>query len=141
MAMQPTKRERRPRPKAEPSIRFTLEQAQRALPLVRRIVGDIVQTFAEVGELEKGLRTHSPVGELTGQALRDTHARKFESLRELVDELTDIGCELKDAQRGLVDFPAEKDGRPIYLCWLLGEEKIAHWHELETGFAGRQPIE
>lgn len=141
MATQPTKREKRPRRKAEPAIRFTLDHANRTLPLVRRIVEDIVRTFAEVAELEKGLRTHRPVGELSGQALRDAHTHKFEHLHELVDELTDIGCELKDAQRGLVDFPAEKDGRPIYLCWLLGEDKIAHWHELETGFAGRQPIE
>jgi hypothetical protein len=61
-------------------------------------------------------------------------------LSALVSELTDIGCELKDANIGLIDFIGRHDGRDIYLCWRLGEDNIQFWHELHAGFAGRQPI-
>jgi hypothetical protein len=57
-----------------------------------------------------------------------------------VDELTSIGVELKDYQMGLVDFIGRHQGRDVYLCWKLGESKIGFWHELHTGFTGRQPV-
>jgi len=49
-------------------------------------------------------------------------------------------CELTDIDQGLIDFRAEMDGREVYLCWKLGEERIDWWHELDAGFAGRQPL-
>ncbi|MCH8919420.1 MAG: DUF2203 domain-containing protein [Chloroflexi bacterium] len=58
----------------------------------------------------------------------------------LLAGVTSFGCELKGLDQGLIDFPAERDGRTIYLCWQLGEETIAHWHDIETGFAGRQQL-
>jgi hypothetical protein len=61
-------------------------------------------------------------------------------LEDFVDELSEIGCELKDYQMGLIDFVGRHEGRDIYLCWKLGEESITHWHELDSGFAGRQPV-
>jgi len=62
---------------------------------------------------------------------------RFHSEREA---LHGMGCELKDLARGLVDFLAERDGRMVYLCWMEGEERIAHWHDLDEGFAGRRPL-
>ena len=61
-------------------------------------------------------------------------------LNELLAEINGLGCELKGLDEGLIDFPTERDGRTVYLCWRLGEERIAYWHELDTGFAGRQPL-
>ena len=57
-----------------------------------------------------------------------------------VRELTDLGVEMKGFDVGLVDFPGEMDGRPVCLCWRLGEPAVAHWHERDAGFAGRRPL-
>jgi hypothetical protein len=63
-----------------------------------------------------------------------------ERMREFVQELTALGVELKDFFTGLVDFPARRGGRDIYLCWKLGEAEVAYWHEMDAGFAGRQKL-
>jgi hypothetical protein len=64
-----------------------------------------------------------------------------EQINGLVERINDMGCELKDADMGLLDFRTLMDGREVYLCWKLGEEHVAYWHDMETGFAGRQPLE
>ena len=64
----------------------------------------------------------------------------MDRLNDLMAELTDIGCQLKDIQAGLIDFPAEFEGRPILLCWKAGEESVGHWHEVDAGFSGRRPV-
>ncbi|HSP54867.1 MAG TPA: DUF2203 domain-containing protein, partial [Dehalococcoidia bacterium] len=58
-----------------------------------------------------------------------------------VERVNDMGCELKDLDRGLVDFRSIIGDQEIYLCWMLGEEHITHWHDLDAGFAGRRPLE
>ena len=62
-------------------------------------------------------------------------------MRRLLETLEESGIVLRDIDRGLVDFPALSDGREIYLCWELGEDEVAYWHELEAGFGGRQPLD
>ena len=64
----------------------------------------------------------------------------FEKLDLLVHHILDTGVLIKDINIGLLDFPAFKDGREVYLCWQYGEGEIAFWHEIEAGYAGRQPI-
>ena len=59
---------------------------------------------------------------------------------QIIDEISDLGCEIKDVERGLVDFPSEREGRLVYLCWKVGEDQIRFWHELTSGYAGRQPL-
>ena len=61
-------------------------------------------------------------------------------LEDYVDELSEVGCDLKDYQVGLIDFTGRHQGRDICLCWKLGEDKIAFWHEMESGFSGRKPV-
>ena len=61
-------------------------------------------------------------------------------MRSLATELEEIGCELKDVHTGLLDFRSLREDRVVYLCWRLGEDEIRFWHELDTGFAGRQPL-
>jgi hypothetical protein len=112
--------------------------ANKSLPLVKRIVADIVRTHATVSACREMLEATT--------AARDAAPmqRELDSavtrLEELVDELSNVGVELKDYEQGLVDFVGRHDGRDVYLCWKLGEERITHWHELNTGFAGRKPV-
>jgi hypothetical protein len=58
-----------------------------------------------------------------------------------VAELTALGIEMKDYAMGLVDFPSERDGRPVYLCWRLGEPSVLYWHEVDAGYSGRHPLD
>lgn len=64
----------------------------------------------------------------------------FLQLREALVRLQDAEVVLRDLDRGLVDFPALRDDREVYLCWLEGEDEIGYWHDLEAGFAGREPL-
>lgn len=118
--------------------RFTLSQAEKSLPLVSRIVADIVQTHDRAVQMQTDLE--QPLG-----SREQTHAQRqldgmLDRLQDLVNELTDVGCELKDYQTGLIDFVGRHQGRDVYLCWKLGEEKISYWHEMNAGFSGRKPI-
>ena len=65
----------------------------------------------------------------------------FLEVRRLLMAIQEAGIVVRDIDRGLVDFPAMRDGREIYLCWELGEDEITHWHELEAGYGGRQPLD
>lgn len=92
---------------------FSLEEANRQLPLVRRIVEDIL----------------------------DRHeAHAADEVHALVDELHQLGCHFKGFGEGLVDWYSYYAGRPVFLCWKLGEPEIAYWHQVDAGFMGRQPI-
>jgi hypothetical protein len=116
---------------------FTLKEANRSLPLVNRIVRDIVNAHEQASQLQAKMEEGTPneAAKLQGQ-LREILQR----LQDYVDELDGIGIELKDYEMGLVDFPAHHRGHDIFLCWKMGEEKIEYWHEVDTGFAGRQPV-
>jgi hypothetical protein len=74
------------------------------------------------------------------EQLRGKLERLSEELGETIAEITGQGVQVKDVERGLVDFPAVIDGRPALLCWLVGEERIGFWHSEDDGFAGRQPL-
>ena len=120
---------------------FTLDEARRALPLVKRVVADIQSTQAHRlhlhSQLSDGLNQISPVEQ---EHLQDDFQRATARLESLIDELTKIGVDLKDPSRGLLDFPAQFQGREVLLCWKADEETIDHWHEVHSGFAGRKPI-
>ena len=143
-------------PSSRPKRRFTLSEANRSLPLVKRVVGDIVKTHALAMKLQHELdrqTTSVAASKQTGEAglaalkqlpqnvtMQEQLDASMSKLEDFVDELSEIGCELKDYQMGLIDFVGRHDGRDVYLCWKLGEENITHWHELDSGFAGRQPV-
>jgi hypothetical protein len=121
---------------------FTLDQANRALVLVQRIVAAIVSRYEEMmdtrRELEE-LRVNTGRHE-RAEELNDQIAHCVEDLNDLNRELATIGCVLKDWRTGLVDFPALYRGQRVWLCWRLGEPAIGHWHRLNAGFAERTPI-
>ena len=123
---------------------FTLEEANRTLPLVRRIVRDIVEGHRRLQELAA---EYSRLASDLGESLGDRRAelrREIDALTRTVngyiEELHGLGCLFKGFEEGLVDFYALKGGRPVFLCWKLGEERIEWWHELDAGYRGRQPL-
>ena len=131
----------------EPRI-FTLEQANAMLPLVRAIAKDLAELSRDV--IERRERLNALLAG-RGQQSRDVYSEELaqiedelgkdgDRLREYVRELEELGVELKNPPEGLVDFRCLMDGRVVYLCWKLDEPEIKHWHELEAGFAGRQPL-
>jgi hypothetical protein len=122
---------------------FTIEQANRALPLVRRIVQDIVDEYARWQEMMKSLdvlAASSVRGNSDIARLQQDIQQAARTIDGYVRELTELGIAVKGMDVGLVDFPGEIGGRRVYLCWRLGEPAVSHWHELDAGFAGRRPL-
>jgi hypothetical protein len=124
---------------------FTVEEANKALPLVKRIVADIVHQYRVVEDLQQRLSMISkdrrrPSNDLYSEELAQSQA-EFEAeeskLTNYVEELRRLGVELKGPD-GLCDFFSVMDGREVFLCWRLGEPEVMYWHELDAGFAGRQ---
>ena len=126
---------------------FTVEEANRTLPLVRMIVDDIVRQFGAVSDLKQRLSpvrarrrpSADPYSEEVAQSEAEMEQEE-KKLRALIAELEPLGVELKGLPNGLCDFPSLRDGREVYLCWQLGEPDVQHWHELDAGFGGRQRL-
>jgi hypothetical protein len=126
---------------------FTLAEAERTLPLVRRVVADLIAEYprwrAAVSRFELltgGARADwGETGELV--AARDAVTTAATRINDYLRELEAIGCVFKGFDAGLVDFYSLRDDRPVFLCWRMGEPRITHWHELDAGFGGRQPID
>ena len=126
---------------------FTREEAEALLPQIAIVLrkiqegrSAILQTEEELDALRlqaagNGHHLHERMMQLQ-QAL----SHQTQMLRSMVDEVHSFGCELKDPERGLIDFLSLRNGQEIYLCWFLGEERINYWHYLHTGLAGRQPL-
>jgi len=127
---------------------FTVAQANATLPLVRAIVTDITTLARELDERQERIDRLRPSKSNT---LRDAYREEVDQivsemersrrrLVECVEELTQLGIEIKDIRVGLVDFPCWVGNREVYLCWRLGEPEVGFWHELNAGFAGRQEL-
>jgi hypothetical protein len=127
---------------------FTPAEANATLPLVRSIVKDITELAVSLRDRHErvtrlGGGERGALGEASQeqmQTLLHDLDRDQEQMKDYVQELHDLGVELKDYYSGLVDFPAWMNGHEVYLCWRLGEGEVAHWHELDAGFAGRQRL-
>lgn len=108
---------------------FTVEEANRTLPLVRSIVGDVAERWGELVKVREEYGNSSP-----------EHDRIMRELAEFIQELKVIGCHLKDFENGLVDFPAVIEGREVALSWKLGEEAVTHMIIGEGEAADRVPL-
>jgi hypothetical protein len=128
-----------------PRKTFRLDEANALVPrlhiLMERLQRGALRLESEMSALahEKGVdpATLSP-DEL--RRLRPTARVLIEELDAIVQEIQDAGVELKDVALGLVDFPTERDGEIVYLCWQFGEAEVGYWHRIEDGFAGRRPL-
>lgn len=124
---------------SRPKRRFSLDEANRTLPLVSRIVADITREHQKVTGLQEQLQHLSASAKSRPQTEKELEA-SMERLGGLVEELSKIGCQIKDFQIGLVDFVGKHQGRDVCLCWKQGESEIGFWHEMDAGAAGRQPV-
>lgn len=115
------------------------------LPLVRRIVEDAVHDYVRwqdrVREFEvASLRSSPDRPDQVATELESDAQRLAKNIEGYLREIAELGVQMKSIDNGIVDFPGELDGRPIMLCWQLGEQSVNHWHDVESGFAGRQPL-
>ena len=119
---------------------YTLAQANAALEWVGERIERLRAARAGLSDEE----AREAIGEAAPQNGGGEPGRvvseAFVELRRAVTELHDAEIVLRDLDRGLVDVPTVRDGREVYLCWLEGEGEIAHWHDLDSGFGGREPL-
>jgi hypothetical protein len=131
-----------------PGRYFTVEEANAALEHVRPLAEEMVRhqrALAAAGARWNDLAAKIAGngggldrGELAG--LQDAIEREQGEVARCVRAIQVHGAEVKDFDTGLLDFPAQRDGQEVLLCWRLGEDRIEYWHGLEDGFAGRQPL-
>ena len=129
---------------------FTLEEAQSLLPVLESLLKRAVDGKQAAEEVEAGLSELArriylsggmtvDVASVTKQrAEMDAHLQR---VRESIAEIDSIGVQVKDIEAGLLDFPCRVDDQVVLLCWRIGEPSIEHWHTLESGFQGRQPLD
>lgn len=126
---------------------FTLEEAERTLPLLRRILTDLRAEYriwqdagAEYELLAAGARAdRGETEELL--AARRAMTESADRISGFLDEIAAIGCLFKGFDAGLVDFYTLREDRLVFLCWRVDEDHITHWHDVESGYAGRQPVD
>lgn len=121
---------------------FTVSEANAALPTVKQRLLSIRELYAEIDQYREAAQAASKASESGGgMAGGSNYVKALYEVGKLTTELFEMGVQLKDYSRGLIDFPSMREGRIVLLCWQLGEkEEIEWWHELEAGFAGRQPL-
>jgi hypothetical protein len=120
---------------------FTREEANALLPRLTAMLDRLREAKDDLTDAEahEALSEAAPAngggdeGKQVGVA--------FLEVRRLLETIEQSGIVLRDIDRGLVDFPALLDEQEVYLCWELGEEEVAHWHDLETGYGGREPLD
>lgn len=122
---------------------FTVEEANELLPAAREIVGRIRQAHRRVlrdrEEAQRAAEAATTGG--GGMAGGADYADALMQLAAHTTALTTLGVQLKDYERGLIDFPSLREGRVVLLCWQIGEgDRIEWWHDMEVGFAGRQRL-
>ena len=128
---------------------FTLDEAQRLLPVVASLVRQAVETKKRIDEIEEEfkqlnhgifLRGGMAVDIVKMARLRAESDKAIQRVKDSIGEIEAIGAQVKDLDMGLIDFPCRVESNIVLLCWKLGEQRITHWHGTSEGFAGRKPI-
>ena len=129
---------------------FTLSEAQTLLPVVEALLRRAQEAAVRAGELEQEMQHLSHRIFISGGMYVDVsaaarrraeHDKAVQEAKDTLVEIDSIGVQVKDLEQGLLDFPSVMDGKPILLCWKMGEPAIAHWHTEQEGFAGRKPLD
>ena len=121
---------------------FTLQEANETLNTIRPLMDEVQRIREKI--LQKQPEAWTAIEKSVGNGGNRTLSRMvqdFEKLDALVHQIQETGALIKDINIGLMNFPALRDGREVYLCWQYGEGDIAFWHEVEAGYAGRRPID
>jgi len=122
---------------------FTIDEANALLPNVRAIVSRIRKTYRNLARYGDEAKKAAAASEQGGGGVENgvQYAQLVTSLTGEIAKLEDLGVQLKDYERGLVDFPSLREGRVVLLCWQLGEgDQLEWWHDMDAGFAGRTPL-
>jgi hypothetical protein len=124
---------------------FTLEEANALVPRIAPIMAELRDLKERLDATRAALDQFTPAMRANGYGMEAlAHEREIAELvgrlSAGVHEISALGIEIKDLNHGIVDFPSVRGGRVVYLCWRLGEDRIAYWHDLDAGFAGRQPL-
>ena len=120
---------------------YTVEEANALLPTLRPVVADILAARQRIVDAQPELwpMLEKAIGnggsQKAGAVLAD-----FEKIQRSIQAVEALGLQIKDVNTGLVDFLSERNGREVYLCWRYDEPRVDHWHDLDAGFAGRQPL-
>jgi len=129
---------------------FTLSEAQTLLPVLEALLRKAQAAGSRAGELESEMQQLTQRIFLSGgmhvnvvQAARRRAEREktLQEARDTLLEIDEIGVQVKDLEKGLLDFPCVVDGQTVLLCWKLGEKEIGFWHTTEDGFTGRKPLD
>jgi hypothetical protein len=122
---------------------FTIQEANALLPSVREVVGKIQRVHRNLAKYRKEAEKAVEGAERGGGGIPDgvRYAQLLTKLTMLTAGLEGLGVQIKDFERGLVDFPSLRDGRVVLLCWQMGEgDELEWWHDVDAGFAGRSPL-
>lgn len=121
---------------------FSVDEANELLPSIAKKLKRIQRLYSDIDHYKESARSAAAASEFGGGMTGGSaYVRSLYNIGKITTELHDDGVQLKDYSRGLIDFPCMLDGRVVLLCWQLGEpEQIEWWHEIEAGFAGRQPL-
>lgn len=121
---------------------FTVEKANAALVLIRPLMGQLLEIRQAILEKQPDLE---PILQKIlgngGSSLASEVAMEVAEMQDLVLQIQSTGALFKDLSSGLVDFLSKREGRDVFLCWRFGEDSVRYWHDLDAGFAGRQPVE
>jgi hypothetical protein len=129
---------------------FTLDEAQSLLPLLESLLKRAIESKRDAQQVEErlgelGRRIYLAGGMRIDVAEVGKQRTEMEGhlqrVRESISEIDSIGVQVKDMDSGLLDFPCKVDDQVVLLCWRMGESTIEHWHTIEDGFAGRQPVD
>jgi hypothetical protein len=119
---------------------FTVEQANAALPTIK----PLLQKLRDARDLLTDAEAHAALSDAAptngGGEAGTQVSEAFLQVRRLLVTLDEAGIVVRDIDRGLIDFPAIVEQREVYLCWELGEDEVAWWHELDAGYRGRQQL-
>ncbi len=120
---------------------FTLEEANALLPELSPLVGRLLELRARVSHESRALgEVLSDLRSDAGGASASRLVKEFEEIESLVLRIQSYGCIMKSLEAGLLDFLCERDGRDVFLCWRYGEPSIQYFHELHSGYQGRQAV-
>jgi len=123
------------------SKHYTIEEARALLPDIRTWLEMIASLQQRLSKLDLRLANLGSSGNDVGGDTVNASMKLRADLLSVIQEFAARGIEIKDLERGLIDFPALKNGKEIFLCWEKDEEDIQYWHDLDSGFPGREPLD
>ena len=119
---------------------YTRSEARALLPAVRQWLDQLIELRHQVEQSEQSMLPLLNTGGDLGGPLVNNWVRAIADMKDTLLEFHQREIQVKDLDRGLIDFPALLDGNEVFLCWESGEDDIEFWHDLDAGYAGREPL-